>query len=78
MEFLRERVTAFPELTASRLTVAAYAALVLCALVRPLGEALPAASAQIYAAAGLLWIVAFGLFCFEYAPILTRRRRAPL
>ncbi len=65
-------------LTASRLTVAAYAALILCALVRPFGEILPDASAEIYAAAGLLWILAFGLFCLEYAPILARKRRAPL
>ncbi|WP_411034940.1 NnrS family protein [Shinella sp. BYT-45] len=65
-------------LTASRLTVAAYAALVLCALVRPLGEAFPDASAEIYAASGVLWIAAFGLFCLEYAPILARKRRAPL
>ena len=63
-------------LTASRLTIAAYIALVLCAVVRPLGEILPDASAEIYAAAGLLWIVAFGLFCLEYGPILTRKRRA--
>lgn len=64
-------------LAASRLTVAAYVALVLCALVRPFGEVLPDASEQIYAAAGLLWIVAFGLFCLEYAPILARKRRMP-
>ena len=65
-------------LKASRLTVSAYAALILCALVRPLGEILPELSGQIYAAAGLLWIFAFGLFCLEYAPILARKRRAPL
>ncbi|WP_337181052.1 NnrS family protein [Shinella sp.] len=65
-------------LAASRLTVAAYVALVLCALVRPFGEVLPDASERIYAAAGLLWIVAFGLFCLEYAPILARKRRTPL
>lgn len=65
-------------LTASRLTVAAYAALILCALLRPLGEALPDHAMDIYAASGLLWIAAFGLFCLEFAPILTRKRRAPL
>lgn len=65
-------------LTASRVTVAAYGALILCALLRPLGEVLPDLSPQIYAASGLLWIAAFGLFCLEYAPILTRARRAPL
>lgn len=65
-------------LTASRPTMTAYAALILCALVRPLGEILPDASAQIYAASGLLWIAAFGFFCLEYAPILARKRRATL
>ncbi|WP_439632027.1 NnrS family protein [Shinella sp.] len=65
-------------LKASRLTVAAYAALILCALLRPLGEVLPDLGPQIYAASGLLWIAAFGLFCLEYAPILARKRRAPL
>lgn len=65
-------------LTASRLTTTSYAALILCALVRPLGEIFPAVSPQIYAAAGLLWIAAFGLFCLEYAPILARKRRTPL
>lgn len=65
-------------LKASRLTAAAYGALVLCALVRPLGEILPDLSPPIYAASGLLWIAAFGLFCLEYAPILARKRRTPL
>ncbi|UDF32422.1 UNVERIFIED_ORG: NnrS family protein (plasmid) [Roseateles sp. XES5] len=65
-------------LAASRLTMAAYAALILCALVRPLGEILPEMSQHIYGAAGLLWIAAFGLFCLEYAPILARKRRTPL
>ena len=64
-------------LKASRLTIASYGALILCALVRPLGEVLPAASPAIYAVSGLLWIAAFGLFCLEYAPILTRKRRTP-
>jgi len=65
-------------LTASRMTVAAYAALILCALLRPLGEVLPDHSMHIYAASGLLWIAAFGLFSLEYAPMLIRQRRAPL
>lgn len=62
-------------LTASRVTVAAYAALILCALVRPLAEVLPDSSPLIYAASGLLWIAAFGLFSYEYAPILARKQR---
>lgn len=62
-------------LTASRLTVISYAALVLAALVRPAAEIVPAFSSPIYAAAGLLWMTAFGLFCLEYAPMLVRARR---
>ena len=54
------------------------ATLILCALVRPLGEILPAASPAIYAVSGLLWIAAFTLFTVEFGPILTRKRRAPL
>jgi len=65
-------------LIASRLTIASYAALVACALVRPLAEVLPDLSPALYAASGLLWIAAFGLYCLEYAPILTRKRRSAL
>ena len=65
-------------LTASRLTIAAYAALIACALVRPLAEVLPDFSPVLYGASGLLWIAAFSLYCLEYAPILARKRRAPL
>jgi len=65
-------------LVASKLTVASYAALILCALVRPLADILPDLSPALYAASGLLWMVAFSLYCLEYAPILARKRRAPL
>lgn len=65
-------------LVASKITVASYAALILCALVRPLAEILPDLSPALYAASGLLWIAAFGLYCLEYAPMLARKRRAPL
>ncbi len=65
-------------LVASKVTVASYAALILCALVRPLAEILPDLSHALYAASGLLWIAAFGLYCLEYTPILARKRRAPL
>jgi uncharacterized protein involved in response to NO len=65
-------------LVASKITVASYTALILCALVRPLAEILPEISPTLYAASGLLWITAFGLYCLEYAPILARKRRAPL
>ncbi|WP_313526110.1 NnrS family protein [Shinella sp.] len=65
-------------LVASKITVSSYAALILCALVRPLAEILPDLSRAVYATSGLLWIAAFGLYCLEYAPILARKRRAPL
>lgn len=65
-------------LVASKITVAAYTTLILCALVRPLAEILPDLSPILYAASGLLWIAAFGLYCLEYAPMLARKRRAPL
>lgn len=65
-------------LVASKITVASYAALILCALVRPLAEILPDLSPTLYAASGMLWIAAFSLYCLEYAPILARKRRAPL
>ena len=65
-------------LTASKLTIAAYASLILCALVRPLAEVLPDMAPAFYAASGLLWIAAFGLYCLEYAPILARKRRTPV
>lgn len=63
---------------ASRLTLASYAALILCALTRPLAEVLPDMSPAIYATSGLLWITAFSLYGLEYGPILARKRRAPL
>ena len=63
-------------LTASRPTTAAYAAIVLSALLRPMAEMLPDFAPMLYAASGGLWIIAFGLFCIEYAPLLLRKRRA--
>ncbi|MEJ6845901.1 NnrS family protein [Sinorhizobium fredii] len=63
-------------LTASRPTVASYAAVLLAAVLRPLAEMLPEAATMLYAASGGLWILAFALFCLEYGPILVRKRRA--
>ncbi|AFL52403.1 uncharacterized protein involved in response to NO [Sinorhizobium fredii] len=63
-------------LTASRLTAASYAAVVVSALLRPLAEILPAIATRLYAVSGSAWILAFALFCFEYGPILVRKRRA--
>lgn len=67
--------TGYP-LTASRLTAASYAAIVVSALLRPLAEILPVVAAGLYAVSGSAWIMAFALFCVEYGPILVRKRRA--
>ena len=65
-------------LTASRRTVAAYAALVLSALLRPLSAVLPDQAPTIFALSGALWIAAFAVFLSEYGPMLVNRRRAPM
>lgn len=66
------------ELTASRITVLSYAALVGAALVRFAADLSPALYGPAVTLSGLLWIAAFGLFCIEYAPMLCRARRVPL
>ncbi|PDT85798.1 NnrS family protein [Sinorhizobium sp. BJ1] len=63
-------------LSASRLTVASYAAVVLSALLRPLAGVLSEIATTLYAVSGSLWMLAFTLFCIEYGPILMRKRRA--
>ncbi len=63
------------DLTASGLTTISYAAIVLCAFARPAAGLLPDHAAEIYAVSGVLWLVAFGLFVVEYAPMLVRGRR---
>lgn len=62
-------------LTASRLTVVSYVAVVLSALSRPPAEMLPGIAPTLYAVSGSAWILAFTLFCIEYGPILVRKRR---
>lgn len=62
-------------LTASKITTASYVALLFAALLRPAADFLPAQGLELYAAAGLCWMLAFGLFIFEYGPMLTRVRR---
>lgn len=63
------------KLAASRVTIAAYVALIACALLRPAAEFFPSAMMHLYACSALFWIVGFGLFCVEYGPILTRERK---
>ncbi|WP_105370212.1 NnrS family protein [Neorhizobium huautlense] len=65
-------------LTASRITTISYGAIVLCAVVRPGTSLFPEFSSTIYTVSGLLWLLAFGLFLFEYGPMLATVRRAKL
>jgi uncharacterized protein involved in response to NO len=62
-------------LKASLLTALSYLALVLCAVVRPFAELLPAEYHTLLGVAGTAWLAAFGLFVLEYAPILLSPRR---
>ncbi|MDR6756287.1 uncharacterized protein involved in response to NO [Mycoplana sp. BE70] len=60
---------------ASRMTTLSYAAIVLCALARPVAGFLPDHAPAIYGLSGALWLMAFGLFLIEYGPMLARTRR---
>ncbi|MDY6962688.1 MAG: NnrS family protein, partial [Pseudomonadota bacterium] len=62
-------------LTASRTTTAVYAAIVLAALLRPAADILPDHAQTLYAASGLAWLTAFGLYLLEYGPMLAMVRR---
>lgn len=62
-------------MVASRLTVIAFAALNLAALVRVFGPlAWPSAYGHWLIGSGFLWVLAFGLFLWVYAPLLVRPR----
>ena len=62
-------------LTASRLTVLSYICIFLAAVARPLSDVL--AVFWLTEAAGVLWMMAFGLFVVEHAAMLVRHRRPP-
>ncbi|WP_117195177.1 NnrS family protein [Rhizobium terrae] len=62
-------------LTASPATVASYAAIVACALLRPSAGILPEFTDVIYSLSAMVWLTAFGLFLAEYGPMLMRVRR---
>lgn len=64
-------------LAASTLSCAAYAAIIGAALARPFAEVLPTHYHHLISLSGALWIIAFGLFCIEYGPMLVRDRRSP-
>lgn len=62
-------------LTASPMTIASYAAIVLCAFLRPSAGLFPEFASLIYSLSGIAWLAAFGLFVLEYGPMLIRVRR---
>lgn len=59
---------------ASRSTTTAYACLALAALVRPAVDAFPEHYLFVLEASAFLWLLAYGLFIIEYAPMLFARR----
>ncbi len=63
------------ELVASPTTKVAYVCVVAAALIRPFAEVLPNFFHTFLAASALLWMLAFGLYVLEYAPMLLRERR---
>jgi uncharacterized protein involved in response to NO len=63
------------ELSASVSTSASYAAIFLCALVRPVAALVPEHADILYALAAVLWMAAFGLYLVEYGPMLVARRK---
>ncbi|WP_438754283.1 NnrS family protein [Pararhizobium sp. O133] len=62
-------------LTSSVPTNLSYAAIMVCAVARPLTSAFPNHTDSLHAIAGLSWLAAFLLFLWEYAPMLIRKRR---
>ena len=63
------------ELAASMLTVALYASIAAAAVLRIAAGAFPEFQMVLLEAGGVAWIVAFGMFLFEYAPMLLGPRR---
>ncbi|MCL4792489.1 MAG: NnrS family protein, partial [Gammaproteobacteria bacterium] len=61
-------------LQAARIIQLAYVLLGVSAVVRTFGPLDPGGIALAYTGSGLLWIAAFSLFVWHYAPILTRPR----
>jgi uncharacterized protein involved in response to NO len=63
------------ELAASMPTVALYASIAAAAVLRIAAGAFPEFQMVLLEAGGVAWIVAFGMFLFEYAPMLLGPRR---
>jgi uncharacterized protein involved in response to NO len=62
-------------LTASPVTTLAYSALIAAAIMRFAVDFAPDAYLMVLTTSALLWLLAFGLFLAEYAPMLIRPRR---
>ncbi|MGV8856847.1 MAG: NnrS family protein [Devosia sp.] len=60
---------------ASWATIVSYVALLCAALLRPMTSLWPQASLTLLSAAGACWMIAFGLYVFEYGPVLWQQRR---
>ena len=63
------------ELTASALTVVTYATVITASVLRIAAGVLPHVYSGLLEFSGIAWMAAFGLFLFEYAPMLLRPRR---
>jgi uncharacterized protein involved in response to NO len=63
------------DLTASASTMAIYGAMIAAALLRIGASLVPEAYGIMLDAAGIAWIAAFGMFLFEYGPMLLGPRR---
>lgn len=64
-------------LAASPVTTTAYACLFMATVLRPVAEALPGLYHPILDASAMAWIVAYGLFVLEHAPMLLSRSASP-
>lgn len=59
-------------LAASRMTAVSYACVALVALLRPMAELVASAYLALLTLSAILWIIAYGLFVVEHAPMLAR------
>ncbi|SMC73582.1 NnrS family protein [Rhizobium sp. RU36D] len=62
-------------LQASGLTALSHVSLFLTAVLRPLADIIPSVGGFLVMAAGLAWLLAFGLFLVEFGPLLVSTRR---
>lgn len=62
-------------LTASKLTLAIYGAILTAAVLRIAAGVFPQAYLDLVQGAAITWMLAFGLFLFEYGPMLIRPRQ---